>query len=179
MAESGSWKKISIHTDGACIGNPGLGGWAALLRYGNHVRELTGGEPATTNNRMELQAAISALQSLKEPCEVTLLTDSEYLRGGITEWLPRWKANQWRTADRKAVKNDDLWRQLEEAASRHRVTCQWLKGHAGHPDNERCDRLAVAEIVKVRRNHTPEKPAALRDTFLASRDPSRNQGNLF
>ena len=97
MTESGSWKKISIHTDGACEGNPGPGGWAALLRYGDHVHELTGGEPATTNNRMELQAAISALKSLKEPCEITLFTDSEYLRGGITEWLPRGKANHWRT----------------------------------------------------------------------------------
>ena len=143
------------------------------------MRELTGGEPATTNNRMELQAAIAALQSLKEPCEVMLFTDSEYLRGGITEWLPRWKSNHWRTADRKAVKNDDLWRQLEEAASRHRVTWQWLKGHAGHPNNERCDQLAAAEIGKVRRNHTPEKLAALREAFIASRDPNRNQGNLF
>jgi ribonuclease HI len=178
MADSGSWKKITIHTDGGCDGNPGPGGWAALLRYGDQVRELTGGEPATTNNRMELQAAVSALKSLKEPCAVTLFTDSEYLRGGITEWLPRWKANHWRTADRKAVKNDDLWRQLEEAASRHRVTWQWLKGHAGHPDNERCDRLAAAEIVKMRRNYTPEKLAALREAFIASRDPNRNQGNL-
>ena len=178
MAESCCWKKITIHTDGGCDGNPGPGGWAALLRYGNHVRELTGGEPATTNNRMELQAAISALESLKEPCEVTLFTDSEYLRGGITEWLPRWKANHWRTADRKAVNNDDLWRQLEEATSPHRVTWQWLKGHVGHPDNERCDQLAAAEIAKVRRTYTPEKLAALREAFIASRDPSRNQGNL-
>jgi len=105
MPESGSWKKITIHTDGGCDGNPGPGGWAALLRYGDHVREMTGGEPATTNNRMELQAAIAALKSLKEPCEVTLFTDSEYLRGGITEWLPRWKANHRRTADWKPVKN--------------------------------------------------------------------------
>ncbi len=179
MAESGSWKKITIHTDGGCDGNPGPGGWAALLRYGNHVRELTGGEPATTNNRMELQAAISALESLKEPCEVTLYTDSEYLRGGITEWLPRWKANHWRTADRKAVKNDDLWRQLEEATGRHRVTWRWLKGHVGHPDNERCDQLAGAEIVKLRHNYTPEKLEALREAFITSRDPNRNQGNLF
>jgi ribonuclease HI len=119
MAESGSWKRITIHTDGGCDGNPGPGGWAALLRYGDHVRELTGGEPATTNNRMELQGAISALKSLKESCEVTLFTDSEYLRGGITEWLPRWQANHWRTADRKAVKNDDLWRQLQEAGSQN------------------------------------------------------------
>jgi ribonuclease HI len=117
MAESGSWEKITIHTDGGCDGNPGPGGWAALLRYGDHARELTGGEPATTNNRLELQAAISALKSLKEPREVTLFTDSEYLRGGITEWLPWWKANPWRTADRKAVKNDALQRRLEEATS--------------------------------------------------------------
>ena len=111
-------KKITIHTDGGCEGNPGPGGWAAVLRYGNHVRDLTGGDPSTTNNRMELQAAISALTALKEPCDVTLFTDSEYLRQGITEWLQRWKANHWRTADRKAVKNEDLWRQLEEVRAR-------------------------------------------------------------
>ena len=136
MSEASSPKKITIHTDGACDGNPGPGGWAALLRYGDHVRELAGGEPATTNNRMELQAAISALGALKESCEVTLFTDSEYLRQGITEWLPRWRANNWRTVDRKPVKNDDLWRQLHEAASQHRVTWKWLKGHVGHTDNE-------------------------------------------
>lgn len=179
MAEGDNSKKITIHTDGACDGNPGPGGWAALLRYGNHVRELTGGEPATTNNRMELQAAISALNALKEPCEVTLFTDSEYLRGGITEWLRRWKANHWRTADRKAVKNDDLWRQLDEVTSRHDVTWQWLKGHVGHPDNERCDQLAGAEIVKLRRHFSPEKLAALREAFVASRDPHQHQGSLF
>ena len=108
MSENSGSKKVTIHTDGACDGNPGPGGWAAVLRFGEHVRELTDGEPATTNNRMELQAAISALMALKAPCEVTLFTDSEYLRQGITEWLPIWKANQWRTAERKAVKNDDL-----------------------------------------------------------------------
>jgi ribonuclease HI len=128
---------------------------------------------------MEMQAAISALKSLKEPCELILCTDSEYLRGRITEWLPRWKANHWRTADRKPVKNDDLWRQLEEATSGHRVTWQWLKGHVGHPDNERCDQLAAAEIVKVRGNHAQEKLAVLREAFIASRDPNRKQGNLF
>jgi ribonuclease HI len=155
------------------------GGWAALFRYGNHARELTGEEPTTTKNRMELQVAISALKSLKEPCELILCTDSEYLRGRITEWLPRWKANHWRTADRKAVKSDDLWRQVEEATGRNRVTRQWLKGHAGHPENERCDQLPTAEIVKVRRNYTPKKLAALREAFMASRAPNRNQGNLF
>jgi ribonuclease HI len=128
---------------------------------------------------MELQAAISALKSLKEPCEVTLFTDSEYLRGGITERLPQWKANYWRTVERKAVKNDDPQRQLEEATGRHRVRWQWLKGHFGHPDSEHCHELAAAEIAKWRRNHTPEQLAALRETFLASRDPNRNQGNLF
>ena len=178
MAESSSPKKITIHTDGACDGNPGPGGWAALLRFGNHTRELVGGEPATTNNRMELQAAISALTALKAPCVVTLFTDSEYLLQGITEWLSRWKAHNWRTADRKPVKNDDLWRQLDEVASRHSIDWQWLKGHAGHPDNERCDQLAGAEIQKIRRQHTLEKLAALREAFVQNRDPSRNQGTL-
>ncbi len=179
MSEMSGPKEVTIHTDGACDGNPGPGGWAALLRFGTHMRELTGGEPATTNNRMELQAAISALMALKESCDITLFTDSEYLRGGITEWLPRWKANQWRTADRKAVKNEDLWRQLEEASCRHRVTWQWLKGHVGHPDNEKCDQLARAEIVKARRHYSLEELAALREAFVASRDPNLNQANLF
>jgi ribonuclease HI len=172
-------KKVTIHTDGACDGNPGPGGWAALLRFGSQMRELAGGEPATTNNRMELQAAISALTALKEPCEVAVFTDSEYLRQGITQWLHVWKANNWRTADRKPVKNDDLWRQLDEVASRHSIAWQWLKGHAGNPGNERCDQLAGAEIVKLRRNYSPEKLAALREAFIASRDPKRKQGTLF
>jgi len=150
-----------------------------LLQFGAHTRELAGGEPATTNNRMELQAAISALRALKKPCEVTLFTDSEYVRQGITEWLSGWKTNNWRTADRKPVKNDDLWRQLDEVASRHSVSWQWLKAHAGHPENERCDELAGAEIQKIRRNCTPEKLTALREAFVANRDPSRNQGSLF
>jgi len=171
-------KKITIHTDGACDGNPGPGGCAALLRYGEHVRELAGGEPATTNNRMELQAAISGLAALKEDCEVVLFTDSEYLRQGITEWLPCWRANNWRTAERKPVKNDALWRQLYEMASRHRVTWQWLKGHAGHPENERCDQLAREEVVKIRRHYSPEKLVELREAFIASRDPNSSQGSL-
>jgi ribonuclease HI len=178
MSEASSPKKITIHTDGACDGNPGPGGWAALLRYGDHVRELAGGEPATTNNRMELQAAISALTALKESCEVTLFTDSEYLRQGITDWLPRWRANNWRTVDRKPVKNEDLWRQLYEAASQHRVTWKWLKGHVGHIENEQCDQLARAEVVKIRRQYSPEKLTSLRDAFIASRDPNRSQGSL-
>jgi ribonuclease HI len=178
MSETSGHKEVTIHTDGACDGNPGPGGWAAVLRFSEHVRELTGSEPATTNNRMELQAAISALAALKEPCMVTLFTDSEYLRQGITEWLRIWKVNHWRTAERKAVKNDDLWRQLDSVASKHRIKWQWLKGHAGHPDNERCDQLAGAEIQKLRRQYTPEKLASLRDAFVASRDPNRNQGTL-
>lgn len=177
-AESGS-KTVTIHTDGACDGNPGPGGWAAVLRFGDRVRELTGGEPATTNNRMELQAAIAALNALKEPCEVSIFTDSQYLRQGITTWLRIWKANHWRTAERKAVKNDDLWRQLDEVASKHTVNWQWLKGHAGHADNERCDQLAGVEIQKIRRQYTPEKLASLREAFVASRNPNRNQGTLF
>ncbi len=179
MADGDNPKKVTIHTDGGCDGNPGPGGWAAVLRFGEHVRELAGGEPATTNNRMELQAAISALTALKQPCDVTLFTDSEYLRGGITEWLPSWKANHWRTAEKKAVKNDDLWRQLDQLASKHNVNWQWLKGHAGHPDNERCDQLAGVEIQKIRRQYTPEKLASLREAFVANRDPQRNQGSLF
>jgi ribonuclease HI len=172
-------KKVTIHTDGGCEGNPGPGGWAAVLRSGSHARELAGGEPATTNNRMELQAAIAALSALKETCEVTLFTDSEYLRQGITEWLPLWKVNRWRTVERKAVKNEDLWRLLDDVAARHQITWQWVKGHAGHPDNELCDRLAAAEIKKIVRGYTPDKLAELRAEFVASRDPHRNQGKLF
>lgn len=179
MPERRALKEVTIHTDGACEGNPGPGGWAALLRFGTHRRELSGGEPATTNNRMELHAAISGLGALKEPCEVQLFTDSEYLRQGITEWLAYWKAGNWRTADRKPVKNEDLWRQLDQVASGHSITWQWLKGHAGNPDNERCDELARAEIQKIRQQYGPEKLAALREAFIASRDPNRNQGNLF
>lgn len=178
MSEACSSKKITIHTDGACDGNPGPGGWAALLRYGDRVREITGGEPATTNNRMELRAAISALMALKEPSEITLFTDSEYLRLGITEWLPRWRANNWRTVDRKPVKNDDLWRQLHEAASQHRVTWRWLQGHMGQIENEQCDQLARAEVVKIRGQYSPEKLTALREAFIASRDPNQGQGSL-
>lgn len=178
MSASGGAKKVTIHTDGACDGNPGPGGWAAVLRYGEHVREIAGGEPAATNNRMELQAAISALEALKAHCEVTLFTDSEYLRQGISEWLPRWRANNWRTIDRKPVKNEDLWRRLHAAASQHRVKWEWLKGHAGHADNERCDVLARAEVAKIRRSHSPEQLKTLRKAFVTTRDPNRNQGSL-
>ena len=135
-------KRIEIFTDGACRGNPGPGGWGALLRYGDHERELFGGEPDTTNNRMELMAAIRALETLREPCDVDLTTDSEYVRKGISEWLPAWKARNWKTADRKPVKNADLWQQLEQAAARHTVRWHWVKGHSGHDENERADQLA-------------------------------------
>ena len=135
-------KQVEIWTDGACRGNPGPGGWGALLRYAERERELFGGENPTTNNRMELTAAIRALTVLREPCEVALHTDSEYLRRGITEWLPRWKKNGWRTADRKPVKNAELWQQLEQAATPHRIGWHWVKGHSGHPENDRADALA-------------------------------------
>ena len=133
---------VEIHTDGACRGNPGPGGWGVLLRYGNTVRELSGGERETTNNRMELTAAIRALEALKRPCQVVLYTDSEYLRRGITEWLSNWKSRGWKTAGRKPVKNADLWRRLDELSSKHDIQWRWVKGHAGDPGNERADQLA-------------------------------------
>ena len=171
-------KKVVIHTDGACEGNPGPGGWAAILRYGAHVKELCGAEPATTNNRMELTAAIEALRAIKEPCEVEMYTDSEYLRDGITAWVASWKARNWRTADRKPVKNEDLWRQLDELCARHKVQWRWLKGHAGNPDNERCDTLARSEISKLRKQYTAEQLARLLDEFEQDRARGGNQGKL-
>jgi ribonuclease HI len=143
-------KKVIIHSDGACHRNPGPGGWAAILAYGPHKRELSGGVPLTTNNRMELQAAIEALKALKEPCEVEFYTDSEYLRKGVTRWLSIWKRNGWRTLSRQPVKNDDLWRVLDACAAKHQITWKWLKGHAGHSGNERCDQLATREVVRIR-----------------------------
>ncbi len=135
-------QRISIHTDGACSGNPGPGGWGALLRFGAHERELCGGAADTTNNRMELTAAIEALNALKRSCVVDLHTDSTYVRDGITKWLFNWKRNDWRTADKKPVKNADLWQALDTARKRHEVVWHWVKGHAGHDDNERADELA-------------------------------------
>ena len=172
-------KHVLIHTDGACEGNPGPGGWAAILQHGDRTKELAGGEPATTNNRMELQAAIAAFSALKQPCRVTLFTDSEYLRDGITSWITRWKARGWRTIDRKPVKNDDLWRKLDELASRHQVQWQWLKGHAGHPLNERCDLLACAQIARIRREFTPAQLAARLAEFERQRSPEKDQTRLF
>jgi ribonuclease HI len=134
--------EVELFTDGACRGNPGPGGWAALLRYGGHEKALSGGERLTTNNRMELTAAIEGLEALKRPCRVRLCTDSQYVMKGITEWLARWKRRGWKTADGNAVKNVDLWRRLDEAQARHRVDWEWVRGHSGHPENERVDSLA-------------------------------------
>ena len=142
-------KEVSIFTDGACRGNPGPGGWGALLRHGGHERELHGGEARTTNNRMELMAAIQALEALREPCEVTLVTDSEYLRKGITEWLANWKKRGWKTASKKPVANADLWQRLDEATQRHRIQWQWVRGHSGHAENERADELANRGIDEL------------------------------
>jgi ribonuclease HI len=138
---------VRVYTDGACKGNPGPGGWGALLRAGRHERELCGGEPATTNNRMELTAVIRALEALKRPARVEVYTDSEYVKNGITEWLPNWKRRGWKTADRKPVKNVDLWQALEAAAARHDVHWHWVRGHAGHAENERADALANRGVL--------------------------------
>jgi ribonuclease HI len=143
---------VEIWTDGACSGNPGPGGWGAILRYGASEKDLCGGEPLTTNNRMELTAAISALEALKRPSVVELHTDSQYLRDGVMAWMANWKRNGWRTRDRKPVKNDDLWRRLDEATERHEIAWRWVRGHAGDPMNERADELA-------RRGMAPFLPA--------------------
>lgn len=137
--------KVEIFTDGACKGNPGPGGWGAVLRWNGEERELSGGDVDTTNNRMEMMAAIEALNALKRPCTVELTTDSVYVRDGITKWIHGWKKNGWKNAAKKPVKNADLWMALEEAAARHQVTWHWVKGHAGHPENERADELASAQ----------------------------------
>jgi ribonuclease HI len=148
-------KSVEIFTDGACSGNPGPGGWGAILRHNGNVREMSGGEALTTNNRMELMAAISALEALKEPCRVDLWTDSNYLRDGIRAWIEGWKRNGWKTAAKKPVKNAELWRRLDEARRRHEVNWHWIKGHAGHEENERADELA-------RMGMAPFKPTATR-----------------
>jgi len=141
-------KHVQIYTDGACSGNPGPGGWAAILVHGEVEKELMGGEEDTTNNRMEMMAAISGLEALKSPCQVELYTDSTYVQKGMMEWLPGWKARGWKTADKKPVKNADLWMRLEDAASRHTVKWHWVRGHNGHDMNERVDKLAVAAIKR-------------------------------
>ncbi len=137
-------KKVQIITDGSCIGNPGPGGWACILRHGGKMREMYGSEPRTTNNRMELKAAVKGLEVLKEPCQVEIVTDSNYVKHGITEWIHKWKINGWRTGGKQAVANQDLWHELDEMASKHQVKWAWTKGHASHADNNRCDELAQA-----------------------------------
>ncbi|MEQ7155390.1 ribonuclease HI [Brevundimonas aurifodinae] len=141
---------VIIHTDGACKGNPGPGGWGAILQFGDRAKEMSGGEPLTTNNRMELTAAIMALEALTRPCKVDLHTDSKYVMDGITGWIHGWKARGWKTADKKPVKNDDLWKRLDTARARHEVKWHWVKGHAGHELNERADQLANRGIEEMR-----------------------------
>ncbi len=149
---------VEIYTDGACRGNPGPGGWGAILRARGQEKEISGAESQTTNNRMELQAAISALQALKRPVDVRLYTDSQYLRNGVLTWLPQWKMRGWKTADKRPVKNQDLWEALEAEAVKHRIEWHWVKGHAGHPENERADALANAAIDALVAVHSRAAP---------------------
>src|SRR6478736_4121248 len=168
MKGNGQKPNVVIHSDGGCHGNPGPGGWAAVLTCGEQQRELSGAVPATTNNRMELQAAIEAFGALKQPCVVEFHTDSNYLRDGITRWLRGWKRNGWRTQAKQPVKNEDLWRQLDAAASSHQVNWHWVKGHAGDTGNERCDALATAAIEALKASHSPEQLAESLREFSAS-----------
>ena len=144
--------KVIIHTDGACSGNPGPGGWGAILDYNGTRKEIFGGEAQSTNNRMELKAAIEALNSLKRPCKVEMHVDSQYVKDGISKWIHGWKKNGWKTADKKPVKNVELWQALDEAVKRHEISWHWVKGHDGHPENERADELARMGIAEVRRS---------------------------
>jgi ribonuclease HI len=147
-------KKVQLITDGACIGNPGPGGWACILRYGDHKKEMYGSEPKTTNNRMELTAAVKGLSALREGCEVEIVTDSQYMKNGIQKWIANWKRNGWRTAEKKPVLNQDLWEELDRQNARHKTVWSWTKGHASHADNNRCDELATAAA----RNQTSSAP---------------------
>jgi ribonuclease HI len=166
---------VIIHTDGACSGNPGPGGWGAILSFGKHVKEFKGGEPHTTNNRMELMAAIAALEALKRPCLVDIHTDSQYLRDGIMRWISRWKRNGWRTAEKKPVRNADLWQRLDELCGQHQVRWHWLRGHAGHALNERADALAREAIAAVRAGAMGAlaKPRPEADKLFTSRSQQR------
>lgn len=142
-------KQVTLYTDGSCRGNPGPGGWGLLLEYGDRRKEFSGAEPHTTNNRMELLAVIKGMEALKEPCAVQVVTDSRYVMQGITQWMDNWKRNKWKTAARKAVKNKDLWTRLDEALQSHQVHWQWVRGHSGHPQNERADHLASSAIDRI------------------------------
>ena len=142
--------EVELFTDGACSGNPGPGGWGAILRMGGRERELSGGEPATTNNRMEMMAAIAGLEALQRPCKVALFTDSTYVKDGVTKWIKGWKRNGWKTADKTPVKNIDLWQRLDAVHAQHQVVWHWVRGHSGHPENERADALARAAIAQLR-----------------------------
>jgi ribonuclease HI len=153
-------KTVTIHTDGACSGNPGPGGWGAILAWNGHQKELRGGQAHTTNNRMELTAAIEALEALKRPCVVDVHTDSQYLRLGITSWISSWKRNGWRTAERKPVKNVDLWQRLDAALARHQVRWHWLRGHSGHSLNERADQLAREGLAEARATTRAGRPVS-------------------
>ena len=146
---------VELFTDGACLGNPGPGGWAALLRWGAVEKMLAGGEATTTNNRMELMAAIAGLEALKRPCTVRLTTDSRYVQQGIEQWLAKWRANGWRTADKQPVKNQDLWQRLADVAAHHAIRWAWVKGHSGHPENERVDVAARSAAERIIKESTP------------------------
>ena len=163
-------KKVLIYSDGACQGNPGPGGWAAVLMYKGQTKEISGGELATTNNRMELRGAIEALNALREKCEVEFYTDSKYVQDGITSWIKGWKARGWKTKDKSPVKNEDLWRALDEATGKHQVTWKWVRGHSGQEHNERCDVLAVEAIDKLRKLHTGEQLKAALKQFVEDQE---------
>ncbi len=171
-------KKVVLYSDGACEGNPGPGGWAVVLTYGQHQREIAGGVPATTNNRMELKAAVEGLKALNARCEVEFFTDSQYVQNGISEWIRGWKVRGWKTKDKKAVKNEDLWRELDAESAKHLVTWRWLKGHAGHEMNERCDLLAKKEILKIRQSYSPEKLKSSLGEFRRILAAADSNGNL-
>ncbi|MCD6050137.1 MAG: rnhA 2 [Verrucomicrobia bacterium] len=171
-------QKVVIHSDGGCQGNPGPGGWAAVLTWGKLTREVSGGVPATTNNRMELMGAIEALNALNRPCEVEFHTDSQYVKNGVTAWMHGWKRNGWKTKAKEPVKNADLWRMLDEAVTRHKVSWHWVKGHAGHAENERCDELATKAMDDIRKRYTKAELQVCLKEFNESVSPSASDGVL-
>jgi ribonuclease HI len=167
-SETAALPRVVVYTDGGCQGNPGVGAWAVLMRAGKHVKEMSGGEMATTNNRMELCAAIEALRALKKACVVEMHTDSQYVRNGITEWMAGWKKNGWRTKDKKPVKNVDLWQALDAVCATHHIEWKWVKGHAGVPDNERCDELANVKMAEIKERHSAKELAEALRIFKES-----------